>query len=42
VPGWATPTLTRIGAASLALGLLAAGAGMKFSTLGTGKVLAVT
>jgi malonate transporter len=42
VPSWATPTLTRIGAASLALGLLAAGAGMKFSTLGTGKVLAVS
>lgn len=42
VPNWATPTLTRIGAASLALGLLAAGAGMKFSTLGTGKVLAVS
>lgn len=42
VPTWATPTLTRIGAASLALGLLAAGAGMKFSTLGTGKVLAVS
>ncbi len=42
VPGWATPTLTRIGAASLALGLLAAGAGMKFSTLGTGKMLAVS
>lgn len=42
VPAWATPTLTRIGAASLALGLLAAGAGMKFSTLGAGKVLAVS
>ncbi len=42
VPNWATPTLTRIGAASLALGLLAAGAGMKFSTLGTGKMLAVS
>ena len=42
VPTWATPTLTRIGAASLALGLLAAGAGMKFSTLGAGKVLAVS
>jgi malonate transporter len=42
VPNWATPTLTRIGAASLALGLLAAGAGMKFSTLGTGKTLAVS
>ncbi|MET3417234.1 MULTISPECIES: AEC family transporter [Variovorax] len=42
VPGWATPTLTRIGAASLALGLLAAGAGMQFATLGRGKVLAVS
>ena len=42
VPAWATPTLTRIGAASLALGLLAAGAGMKFSTLGAGKVLATS
>ncbi|MGJ7534200.1 MULTISPECIES: AEC family transporter [unclassified Variovorax] len=42
VPAWVTPTLTRIGAASLALGLLAAGAGMKFSTLGAGKVLAVS
>ncbi|KPU88985.1 transporter, partial [Variovorax paradoxus] len=34
VPGWLTPTLSRIGAASLALGLLAAGAGMQFATLG--------
>jgi predicted permease len=42
VPNWATPTLTRIGAASLALGLLAAGAGMQFATLGRGKVLAVS
>jgi len=42
VPAWATPTLTRIGAASLALGLLAAGAGMQFATLGRGKVLAVS
>ena len=42
VPSWATPTLTRIGAASLALGLLAAGAGMQFATLGRGKVLAVS
>ncbi|WP_093237678.1 AEC family transporter [Variovorax sp. EL159] len=42
VPGWATPTLSRIGAASLALGLLAAGAGMQFATLGRGKVLAVS
>ncbi len=40
VPGWAEPTLARIGAASLALGLLAAGAGLRFSSLGQGKVLA--
>lgn len=42
IPQWLTPTFTRIGAASLALGLLAAGAGMKFSTLGRGKVLAAS
>jgi len=42
VPNWATPTLTRIGAASLALGLMAAGAGMQFATLARGKVLAVS
>lgn len=41
VPGWAEPTLARIGAASLALGLMAAGAGLRFSSLGQGKVLAV-
>lgn len=40
VPGWAEPTLARIGAASLALGLMAAGAGLRFSSLGQGKVLA--
>jgi predicted permease len=42
VPNWAAPTLTRIGAASLALGLMAAGAGMQFATLGRGKALAVS
>lgn len=42
VPQWLAPTLTRIGAASLALGLLAAGAGMQFASLGQGKVLAVS
>jgi len=42
VPGWLTPTLSRIGGASLALGLMAAGAGMQFSQLGKGKVLAVS
>ncbi|RYF75423.1 MAG: AEC family transporter [Comamonadaceae bacterium] len=39
VPGWAEPTLVRIGAASLALGLMAAGAGMQVATLARGKVL---
>jgi malonate transporter and related proteins len=42
LPSWAEPTFTRIGGASLALGLLAAGAGMQFATLGRGKVLAVS
>jgi malonate transporter len=42
VPDWASPTLSRIGAASLALGLMAAGAGMQFATLARGKVLAVS
>lgn len=42
VPGWMEPSLTRIGAASLALGLLAAGAGMQFATLAQGKVLATS
>ena len=42
VPGWMEPSLTRIGAASLALGLMAAGAGMQFATLVQGKVLAVS
>jgi len=40
VPPWLEPSLTRIGAASLALGLLAAGAGMQFTTLARGKLLA--
>lgn len=41
IPVWVEPTLSRIGAASLALGLMAAGAGLHFSRLGQGKVLAV-
>lgn len=41
VPVWAEPTLGRIGAASLALGLMAAGAGLKFASLGQARVLAV-
>jgi malonate transporter len=42
LPTWLEPTLTRIGAASLALGLMAAGAGMQFATLVRGKALAVS
>jgi malonate transporter len=33
VPDWLVPTLTRIGGASLAVGLLAAGAGMQFGKM---------
>jgi predicted permease len=40
VPVWLEPTVTRIGAASLALGLMAAGAGMQFGSLGSAKTLA--
>lgn len=42
VPVWLEPTISRIGAASLALGLMAAGAGMQFSSLARGKALAVS
>ena len=42
VPGWMEPSLIRIGASSLALGLLAAGAGMQFATLTQGKMLATS
>lgn len=41
VPAWLDPTLSRIGAASLALGLMSAGAGLRFSSLGQAKVLAL-
>ncbi len=41
IPAWVEPTTTRIGAASLALGLMAAGAGMQFGPLARAKVLAV-
>jgi len=40
VPVWAEPTLSRIGAASLALGLMAAGAGLQFASLAQAKTLA--
>ncbi len=40
IPGWLEPTVTRIGAASIALGLMAAGAGLQFGMLAQGKLLA--
>ena len=42
IPSWLEPAVSRIGAASLALGLLAAGAGMQFIHLSRGKALAVS
>jgi len=41
LPVWLEPTVSRIGAASLALGLMAAGAGMQFGALSKAKTLAV-
>ena len=41
IPDWAMPTVSRIGAASIALGLMAAGAGMQFQSLARGKALGV-
>ena len=41
MPDWLEPTVNRIGQASLALGLMAAGAGMQFSSLASGKALGV-
>jgi predicted permease len=42
IPFWLEPTVQRIGAAALALGLMAAGAGMQLGTLRRGKVLGVS
>jgi malonate transporter len=42
MPYWLEPTVTRIGAASLALGLMAAGAGMQLGALARAKTLAVS
>ena len=39
IPAWAEPTVTRISAASLPLGLMAAGAGMQFGLLTQSKAL---
>ncbi|MBL0919068.1 MAG: AEC family transporter [Hydrogenophaga sp.] len=40
MPPWLEPTVNRLGQASLALGLMAAGAGMQFGTLASAKLLA--
>ena len=42
IPAWLDPTVSRIGASSLALGLMAAGAGMQLSTLRQGKLLGLS
>jgi malonate transporter len=42
MPEWLEPSVSRIGSASLALGLLAAGAGMQLSTLRQGKLLSMS
>ena len=42
IPGWLEPAVGRIGAASLALGLMAAGAGMQFGLLRRGKLLSAS
>ncbi|MDD2547678.1 MAG: AEC family transporter [Burkholderiaceae bacterium] len=39
IPAWIEPTVSRISAASLALGLMAAGAGMQFGLMARSKVL---
>ena len=41
IPSWLEPTVSRIGAASLPLGLMAAGAGMQFGALGRAKSMAM-
>ncbi|MBE2263283.1 MAG: AEC family transporter [Burkholderiaceae bacterium] len=42
LPEWALPTVSRIGAASIALGLMAAGAGLQLGSLAHGRVLTVS
>ncbi|MCF8209009.1 MAG: AEC family transporter [Rhodoferax sp.] len=42
LPAWLEPSVTRVGAASLALGLMAAGAGLQLGALARAKVLAVS
>lgn len=40
IPSWLDPTVSRLGSSSLALGLMAAGAGMQLGALARGKLLA--
>ncbi|HSI55091.1 MAG: AEC family transporter [Ramlibacter sp.] len=42
MPAWLEPAVSRIGAASLALGLMAAGAGMQFASLANARTLAIS
>ena len=42
IPAWLDPSVSRIGAASLALGLMSAGAGMQLSSLKSGKLLGLS
>lgn len=42
IPSWLEPTVSRISAASLALGLMAAGAGLQFGLLTRGKLLSAS
>jgi len=42
IPGWLEPTVSRIGAAAIALGLMAAGAGLQIGSLAKGKTLSVS
>ena len=39
IPHWAEPTVNRVGASALAMGLMAAGAGMQLGALARGQVL---
>ena len=41
IPSWLEPSVSRIGAGSLALGLMAAGAGMRLSSIAQAKALSV-
>ena len=41
VPAWAEPAISRIGGSALALGLMAAGAGLRFGPLAKSKALAI-